>query len=149
MSFAAPFVSSVHKVEDQWIDYNGHFNMAYYNVIFDRAGDEAFLLLGLGPDYVKRTNCSFFTLEAHARATLAGKPDHLPLADSLRYADIHLPFTQADFSVLAQLRRSQGYRARCSAIGILDIDEDLGMMILSTRAKFPSATAAPPARSPE
>jgi acyl-CoA thioester hydrolase len=65
MSFATPFVSSVHKVEDQWIDYNGHFNMAYYNVIFDRAGDEAFLLLGLGPDYVKRTNCSFFTLEAH------------------------------------------------------------------------------------
>jgi acyl-CoA thioester hydrolase len=65
MSFTAPFVSSVHKVEDQWIDYNGHFNMAYYNVIFDRAGDEAFLLLGLGPDYVKRTNCSFYTLEAH------------------------------------------------------------------------------------
>jgi acyl-CoA thioester hydrolase len=65
MSFAAPFMSSVHKVEDKWIDYNGHFNMAYYNVIFDRAGDEAFLLLGLGPDYVRRTNCSFFTLEAH------------------------------------------------------------------------------------
>jgi acyl-CoA thioester hydrolase len=65
MSFTAPFVSAVHKVEDRWIDYNGHFNMAYYNVIFDRAGDEAFLLLGLGPDYVKRTNCSFFTLEAH------------------------------------------------------------------------------------
>jgi len=65
MSFAAPFVSSVHKVEDQWIDYNGHFNMAYYNVIFDRAGDEAFLLLGLGPDYAAETNCSFFTLEAH------------------------------------------------------------------------------------
>ena len=65
MNFAAPFVSSLHKVEDQWIDYNGHFNMAYYNVIFDRAGDEAFLLLGLGPDYAKQTNCSFFTLETH------------------------------------------------------------------------------------
>ena len=50
MSFAAPFVSSTYKVEDQWIDYNGHFNMAYYNVIFDRAGDEAFLLLGLAPN---------------------------------------------------------------------------------------------------
>src|SRR5439155_14289538 len=34
MSFAAPFVSYPHKVEDQWIDYNGHFNMAYYNIIF-------------------------------------------------------------------------------------------------------------------
>jgi len=65
MTFPAPFVSSVHRIEDQWIDYNGHFNMAYYNVLFDRAGDEAFEAIGLGADYVKRTNCSFFTLEAH------------------------------------------------------------------------------------
>lgn len=65
MGFAAPFVGRIQKVEDQWIDYNGHFNMAYYNVIFDRAGDEAFAHVGLGPDYVKATNCSFFTLEAH------------------------------------------------------------------------------------
>ena len=65
MEFAAPFVGRIQKVEDQWIDYNGHFNMAYYNVIFDRAGDEAFALVGLGPDYVKAANCSFFPLEAH------------------------------------------------------------------------------------
>lgn len=65
MVFAAPFVGSVQTVEDRWIDYNGHFNMAYYNVIFDRCGDEAFALMGLGPDYVKARNASFFTLEAH------------------------------------------------------------------------------------
>lgn len=65
MIFAAPFMSALHRVEDQWIDYNGHFNMAYYSVIFDRAGDEAFDLLGLGPDYVERTKYSFFTLEVH------------------------------------------------------------------------------------
>lgn len=65
MTIPAPFTSSLMRVEDQWIDYNGHFNMAYYNVLFDRAGDEAFGELGLGPSYVKETNCSFFTLEAH------------------------------------------------------------------------------------
>jgi acyl-CoA thioester hydrolase len=65
MGFEAPFQSRLYKVEDQWIDYNGHFNMAYYNVLFDRAGDEVFESLGLGPDYVKSANCSFFTLEAH------------------------------------------------------------------------------------
>ncbi|MBI2717487.1 MAG: thioesterase family protein [Rhizobiales bacterium] len=65
MEFQAPFQGSIQAVEDQWIDYNGHFNMAYYNVIFDRCGDEAFALLGLGPDYVKERNRSFFTLEAH------------------------------------------------------------------------------------
>jgi acyl-CoA thioester hydrolase len=65
MAYPAPFTGTIQKVEDQWIDYNGHFNMAYYNVLFDRAGDEAFALLGLGPDYVKAANCSFFTLETH------------------------------------------------------------------------------------
>jgi acyl-CoA thioester hydrolase len=65
MNFPAPFIGHIQKVESQWIDYNGHFNMAYYNVIFDRCGDEAFALMGLGPDYVSSTNCSFFTLEVH------------------------------------------------------------------------------------
>ena len=50
--FFAPFVSSVMRVEPQWIDYNGHLNMAYYNVLFDRAVDEAYELLGIGADYV-------------------------------------------------------------------------------------------------
>ena len=26
----APFLSSVMQIEPQWIDYNGHLNMAYY-----------------------------------------------------------------------------------------------------------------------
>ena len=46
--FFAPFVSSVMKVEQSWIDYNGHLNMAYYNVLFDRCVDEAYELLGIG-----------------------------------------------------------------------------------------------------
>jgi acyl-CoA thioester hydrolase len=65
MTFPAPFIGRIQEVEDQWIDYNGHFNMAYYHVLFDRCGDEAFALVGLGPDYVARSNSSFFTLEAH------------------------------------------------------------------------------------
>ena len=36
--FFAPFVSSVMRVEPAWIDYNGHLNMAYYNVLLDRCG---------------------------------------------------------------------------------------------------------------
>jgi len=65
--FFAPFVSSVMRVEPAWIDYNGHLNMAYYNVLFDRAVDEAFALVGIGPDYVKSRNCSYFTAEVHLR----------------------------------------------------------------------------------
>ena len=36
----APFLSSVMQIEPQWIDYNGHLNMAYYNVMLDRAIDQ-------------------------------------------------------------------------------------------------------------
>lgn len=65
--YPAPFLSSVMKVESQWIDYNGHLNMAYYNVLFDRGGDEAFAALGMGPDYLKKRNLSTMTAEAHVR----------------------------------------------------------------------------------
>jgi acyl-CoA thioester hydrolase len=64
---AAPFLSSVMQIDPQWIDYNGHLNMAYYNVMFDRAIDELWLLLGIGPDYKKSRNNSTFTAECHVR----------------------------------------------------------------------------------
>lgn len=59
------FRSSVMQIEPQWIDYNGHLNMAYYNVLFDKCVDEAFAVFGLGPDYIKQRNASFFTAEVH------------------------------------------------------------------------------------
>ncbi len=65
--FFAPYVSSPMRVEPQWIDYNGHLNMAFYNVLFDRAVDELFTLVGLGPDYAREQNASFFVAEAHVR----------------------------------------------------------------------------------
>jgi acyl-CoA thioester hydrolase len=65
--FFAPFVSSVMQVEPEWIDYNGHMNVAYYTALFDRAFDEALQLLGAGTDYVKRDRHSYFTAESHAR----------------------------------------------------------------------------------
>jgi len=62
-----PFLSSVMRIEPQWIDYNGHLNMAYYNVLFDRAIDELWLKIGIGPGYMKERNGSTFTAECHVR----------------------------------------------------------------------------------
>jgi acyl-CoA thioester hydrolase len=64
---ATPFLSSVMRVEPSWIDYNGHLNMAYYNVLFDRAIDEFWLELGIGPGYMKQRHGSTFTAECHVR----------------------------------------------------------------------------------
>jgi acyl-CoA thioester hydrolase len=64
---AAPFLASVMQIEPQWIDYNGHLNMAYYNVLFDRGIDQMWLELGIGPEYMKERNGSTFTVECHVR----------------------------------------------------------------------------------
>jgi len=55
------------QVDPAWTDYNGHFNMAYYNVLFDRAVDELYELLGIGQDYVTSARRSCFTAEVHLR----------------------------------------------------------------------------------
>ena len=65
--FFAPFVSSIMRVEAAWIDYNGHLNMAFYNLLVDRAVDEALELVGLGEDFVAERNAADFTAEAHVR----------------------------------------------------------------------------------
>jgi acyl-CoA thioester hydrolase len=74
--FFAPFVSSAQRVEPGWVDYNGHMNMAYYHVMFDRAVDEALEVVGLGLGYRARRQASFFTAETHTvyrRELLAGE----------------------------------------------------------------------------
>jgi len=63
----SPFVASVMRIEPQWIDYNGHLNMAYYHVLFDRAIDQFFATLGVGPDYLAARGNSTMTAECHVR----------------------------------------------------------------------------------
>jgi acyl-CoA thioester hydrolase len=53
------------SVEPAWIDYNGHMNMAYYNVLFDRGGDFAFDQIGIGTEYIRLRGLSFFVAEIH------------------------------------------------------------------------------------
>ena len=50
-----------------WIDYNGHMNVAYYVLAFDNATDTFFEAMDFGAVWRKRTNCSFFAVEGHVR----------------------------------------------------------------------------------
>lgn len=61
----APHTSRMMTVEPQWIDYNGHLNMAYYNVLFDRGADDLFAEFGIGPDYPKSRGFTTFSAEFH------------------------------------------------------------------------------------
>ena len=58
------FHSPKQTVIEDWIDYNGHLNMAFYNVLFDRTVDHFYDHIGVGASYVKNGG-SLFTLETH------------------------------------------------------------------------------------
>ncbi|MFG1478820.1 thioesterase family protein [Xanthobacter sp. V4C-4] len=84
--FFAPFVASSVKLDRAWMDYNGHLKMAYYNLIFDHAVEEALTLLGLGPQYARERASSFFTAEAHVRYLREITPES-PVRVTLRLLD--------------------------------------------------------------
>lgn len=52
-------------VRPEWIDSNGHMNLAYYIVVFDQATDLVFEALDIGADYRARTGNSSFVVETH------------------------------------------------------------------------------------
>jgi len=61
----APFTGHTAVVRPEWIDDNGHMNMAYYVVVFDGAIDHLWSAIGLGEPYRQRTQHGTFAAEAH------------------------------------------------------------------------------------
>lgn len=53
------------EVRPEWLDYNGHMNVAYYSLAFDLAGEEFVKAAGMGEDYTRTTQNSWMVLEAH------------------------------------------------------------------------------------
>ncbi len=49
-------------VKPEWIDHNGHMNVAYYVLAFDEATDAVYETWGLGLDYPSHSGCSVFML---------------------------------------------------------------------------------------
>jgi acyl-CoA thioester hydrolase len=65
MTQNAPFRAPSAPVKPEWIDYNGHLNMAYYSVLMDEAVDALYPAFGFGPDYLARTGCTTYVAEFH------------------------------------------------------------------------------------
>jgi acyl-CoA thioester hydrolase len=61
-------------VRPEWIDSNGHMNLAYYVVVFDLATDKLYAHLGIGDAYREASGNSCFTAETH---TLYEREVHL------------------------------------------------------------------------
>ncbi len=130
---AAPFLSSVMHIEPQWIDYNGHLNMAYYNVMFDRAIDELWLVLGIGPDYKTSRGNSTFTAECHVRYLR-----EIHLGDPVQVAIYLLAADDKRLHLFEELRHAtEGWLSATSETMTLHID-----MGLRKTAPFPADVRA-------
>ncbi|WP_169288573.1 thioesterase family protein [Chelativorans sp. ZYF759] len=117
MSGQVPFVSSQMEVIEDWIDYNGHLNMAYYNVLFDRGADEAFALLGMGPDYARDRKLTTYTAEIHVcyvRELHLGHRVH----SSLQLLD----HDEKRFHYFQELLHEDGWLAATSEVLTLHVD---------------------------
>lgn len=76
-TFERPLTCPPQSVDAGWVDYNGHLNMAYYSVVFDRAVDHVYDRLGIGAEYTASGAGSCFTLEVHVtylQELLGGDP---------------------------------------------------------------------------
>lgn len=69
-----PIVEHKDVVRSEWIDSNGHMNLAYYVVVFDFATDALYRTLNIGDPYRERSGNSCFTAETH---TLYQREVHL------------------------------------------------------------------------
>lgn len=62
-----PFETSGGVVRPEWIDHNGHMNVAYYLLAFDEALGGVFDYFGLTREHKKQHNCATFVGDFHIR----------------------------------------------------------------------------------
>jgi acyl-CoA thioester hydrolase len=106
MTVAAPFVSRVLEIQKDWIDYNGHLNMAYYNVLFDLGADEAFACLGMGLSYAQERRLTTYTAEIHVCYVR-----ELHLTDKITCSVHLLDHDEKRFHFYQELRHLDGWLA--------------------------------------
>ena len=133
MTVAAPFVSSEMRVLPEWIDYNGHLNMAYYNVLFDRSLDELFAVFGMGPAYLTSRHGSSMTAECHVRYLR-----EIHEGDPVRVSNHVIASDAKRIHTFQELRHAdEGWLSATSENMTLHID-----MAIRKAAPFPSDIAA-------
>ena len=77
MNIDAPLEVYCGTVRPEWIDYNGHMNVAYYLMAADHAMEAFCARIGVGESYMKATNKSTFALDTriiYVRELTLGAP---------------------------------------------------------------------------
>ena len=115
-------------VKPEWIDHNGHFNMGYYLVVFDRATDAFLHQVGLTAELREGTGATTFTLEAHVNYL-----NELREGDPLRFTTRLLGFDHKRIHYFHEMyHATEGYLAATNELMSLHVNH-------STRRSAPMA----------
>ena len=114
---STPHISSRMEVVPEWIDYNGHMNMAFYSALFDRASDEFYELIGLGADYAKTRGHTSYTGEVKIRYL-----QELHLGQRVRVQSWLLDHDAKRFHTWQEIHAEDGFVAATAETLALHID---------------------------
>ena len=73
----APYINETQSVRPEWIDLNGHMDVAWYLTAFDRAFDRPYRQLGITQETLESTGSTTFAAEMHVtyeRELMLGDP---------------------------------------------------------------------------
>ncbi len=117
-SFPAPFSEHEATVCPDWIDTNGHMNLAYYIQIFDRGTAALFNALGIERSYQQLRHCGAFAAETH---TLYDR--EVLLGERVRVASQLLGMDSKRLHVAHEMFHvERGYRVAMEEIMFLHVD---------------------------
>lgn len=102
----------------EWIDYNGHMNVAYYVLAFDHATDAVLDHIGMDAAFRQQHHSSVFTLELHVCYL-----QELKQGDPLRATAQLLDYDAKRIHYFQQLcHAEQGYLAATAEQILLHVD---------------------------
>ncbi len=131
MDITKPLEMHAEAVHPEWIDYNGHMNVAYYLLAFDHASDRLFDYLGIGQSYMTHQNCSIFTAEAHVTYD-----QEVRQGDPMRFTTQLLGCDRKRLHYFHKMyHATAGYLAATNELMVLHVD-----METRRTAPFPEAT---------
>jgi len=105
-------------VKPEWIDYNGHLNMAFYSVLFDQSVDQVWDTFGIGPDYLRDRNMTTYLAEFHIRYLR-----ELHEGDAVTATFQLLDHDEKRIHAYAELHHSEGWVAATGESLHLSIDQ--------------------------
>jgi acyl-CoA thioester hydrolase len=109
--------SSPLSIRPEWIDYNGHLNLAYYHVLFDQGADEELATLGLGADYAQSRGMTTYVAENHVCYVR-----EVFQQDSVFVTGQIVDFDEKRLHIYQELRHADGWLAATLEGLVLSID---------------------------